>query len=301
MVERRKFQSPLIYWAIERERIRKNKESMLPPPWTEDPILQKYRFCNVRRQDDRVSQWLIGNVLNFAADFDDHMVFLKWVALCRWVNWPPTLGEILVHPGKDKFKDMVTYDHIKLKAIGAFIDKRCAEGEKAWTGAYMVRAPSKRKYPGIAKGSFVAEVVVGAMDKHKHALLEALNSDSAEAMWKVVCAIPNWGSFMAGQFVADLTYTSLLDHAYDLNTWAPQGPGSRRGFNRLLGRDLYAKIEQAEWLDKLQEWRVNIENQGIPHVNLMDTQNCLCEVDKYLRVKAGQGRPRSTYRPETAF
>ena len=43
-------------FGIERERIRKLKESGAPPPWTDDPILAKHRFCNVNVQDDRGSR-----------------------------------------------------------------------------------------------------------------------------------------------------------------------------------------------------------------------------------------------------
>src|SRR3990167_2469498 len=48
----------LNYYAtmIERERIRVKKERGDLPPWTEDPTLRKFRFCNVWRQDDRVSR-----------------------------------------------------------------------------------------------------------------------------------------------------------------------------------------------------------------------------------------------------
>ena len=50
-----------LYWIKERESIRKKKEAGNPKPWTDDPILQNYRFCNVRRMDDTVSQWLLKN------------------------------------------------------------------------------------------------------------------------------------------------------------------------------------------------------------------------------------------------
>ena len=49
---------PLFYWVAERERIRVRKESGQPFPWTDDPILATYRFCNVRREDDRVTIWV---------------------------------------------------------------------------------------------------------------------------------------------------------------------------------------------------------------------------------------------------
>lgn len=298
MAARKAFVSPLLHWATEREKIRLAKLAGEPQPWTTDPILQRYRFCNVRRKDDRVSQWLLYNVLRFCDDFDDREVFLLWVALCRWINWPPTLVSILTdNPG-----DLVTYDQINLPKIGERIDQLVQSDTKAWTGAYMVRAPSKRKYPGFTKGKFVAEVVVGALRERTLELLEAIAQQSAQETWLVLCSIPNWGSFMAGQVVADLTYTPLLDAAYDLNTWAPQGPGSKRGFNRLLGRPLRQKIADQEWSEQLQEWRGDLVGvTGLTDITLHDVQNCLCETDKYLRVKSGEGRPRSVYKPETAF
>lgn len=286
--------SPLIYWATERESIRLKKLEGLPPPWTTDPILQKYRFCNVQRKDDRVSQWLREHVLCNNDWYDQH-VFIKLVALCRWVNWPPTLMNIL---GSDKY---LTPSRIDLVGIGKFLDSNVKNGVKSWTGAYMVRAPSKRKFPGFTKGQFVSEVVVGAVDRFRCPLHGAISINHSRAVWEVLLSIPNWGSFMAGQVVADLTYTPLLSAAYDLNSWAPQGPGSTRGFNRLLGRPLKTKIEETEWLAHLQAWREQVVRATGLNLNLMDLQNCLCEVDKYLRVKYGEGRPRSTYKPETAY
>ena len=46
----------LVYFITEREAIRLKKEAGEPKPWTSDPILQQYRFCNVRRMDDKVSK-----------------------------------------------------------------------------------------------------------------------------------------------------------------------------------------------------------------------------------------------------
>ena len=299
MVERRKPASidPLLHWASEREKIRLKKLEGLPPPWTNDPFLNKYRFCNVRRRDDRVSQWLINNAYNCDDDMGRH-VFIQWVALCRWINWPPTL-EHIISDGH-----LLTNTSIDLPGIGDVIDDLVLEGDKAWTGAYMVRAPSKKKYPGVTKGRFVAETVVGALADRK--VFDKIGGDlltnqSCKATWENFVALNNWGSFMAGQVVADLTYTPLLSGAYDLCTWAPQGPGSKRGFNRLLGRPLKTKIEETEWTEKLQEWRWQVVKVTGLEINLMDLQNFLCETDKYLRVKYGEGRPRSTYKPESAY
>ena len=37
----------LLAWIVERESIRRKKERGLPRPWTLDPVLDGYRFCNV--------------------------------------------------------------------------------------------------------------------------------------------------------------------------------------------------------------------------------------------------------------
>ena len=45
----------LVYYINERESIRKLREAGYPKPWTQDKILQTYRFCNVNREDDTVT------------------------------------------------------------------------------------------------------------------------------------------------------------------------------------------------------------------------------------------------------
>ena len=80
----------VLYFVWEREAIRIAKENNYEGELTKDPILKQYRFCNVRRQDDRVSKWIINNVLS--RDFED-MWFAA--AICRYVNWPPAIANLL--------------------------------------------------------------------------------------------------------------------------------------------------------------------------------------------------------------
>jgi hypothetical protein len=292
-MERRRSIYPLLYWVREREELRKRKERG-EIPWTQDPILGKYRFCNVRRRDDRVSQWLIHNVLQYRHLGFTEWSFLQFTALCRWVNWPPML-KLLRDEGYWPARDL------DLPAIGARIDRACATGDKAWTGAYMVRADGT-----APKGKFVCEVVIGAgLEAVKQPLLLALRMKMLRPVWEALYSANNWGSFMAGQVVADWSYTPLLERAGDICHWAPVGPGSLRGYNRLLGLPLRSPApSEAEWCETLVEWRqAVIDDLGYEYVSLtlMDVQNSLCETDKYLRVKNGEGRPRSIYKPETSY
>lgn len=49
-------------WIFDRHRTKKVKDSGVPRPWTPNQILQEYKFCNIRREDDRESQYLIQNI-----------------------------------------------------------------------------------------------------------------------------------------------------------------------------------------------------------------------------------------------
>jgi hypothetical protein len=81
----------MAYWIEEREAIRLKREAGESKPWTQDPILLGYRFCNVRRMDDRVSRWLLEN---WYQPYLDHPSMLVNVALARFINNPPILQEI---------------------------------------------------------------------------------------------------------------------------------------------------------------------------------------------------------------
>jgi len=45
-------------FVCERELVRLRKEDGRPKPWTDDKVLQTYRFCNINRNDDTVSRWI---------------------------------------------------------------------------------------------------------------------------------------------------------------------------------------------------------------------------------------------------
>src|SRR5690348_10010405 len=53
------------YWrfAAERQRIFDRRRDDPTGPWTEDPILRQYKFCNTFRASDRISQYLIQRVI----------------------------------------------------------------------------------------------------------------------------------------------------------------------------------------------------------------------------------------------
>src|SRR3954452_21359493 len=74
------------YWrfAAERLRIFLQRSEGRPSPWTDDPILRQYKFCNTFRAADRVSQYLIRDVIYGprATDLAAEDTFLR-IALFR--------------------------------------------------------------------------------------------------------------------------------------------------------------------------------------------------------------------------
>lgn len=285
-----------LYWAMEREAIRLRRETGEKPPWTRDRILNTYRFCNVRRRDDRVSRWIEERVINGAHASGNGNGSTLWIelALARYVNWPDSINMLMEqHLWPDR-------PHPDWTAIGAALDHRVQAGYQTWTGAYMVRAESnpEASWYNWGKGRYVAEIVVGALWEERR-LIEPNLRFTVQRAHETLAGYYGWGSFMAGQVVADLTYTPYLAKAPDLYTWAPLGPGSARGINRLTGRELRAPLKQADALPIMLELREELIARHAPFADLTlhDVQNICCEVSKWWRVKFGEGRPRSLYRP----
>lgn len=284
----------LLHWISEREEIRKLKESGAPPPWTEDPILQTYRFCNVRRRHDKVSQWLINNFYTYAKDdpficrSDD---FLQFAALNRFINWPPTLLNVY----GAGWHGTTHYDP---KIITNAILNRQTRGEKIFSNAYMIRGGAEK---GVPKIPYIVEVTCGInIKRHAPVIRKALKTGSREKVALAFGFINNWGTFMSGQVTDDLTWSPLLANPVDDTTWAPIGPGSSKGFNRMLKKPLHTPIKPKEWSRKLQlfrKWIITELGDEFSDMTLHDVQNCLCEISKYCRVLEG-GRMKNTYKPK---
>lgn len=277
---------PFLYWINERESIRVKKEAGEPPPWTTDPILANYRFCNVRREDDRVTVWIRKNIREPYADHP-HL----WFMLCaaRWINWPATLGELIAEGA------WPSYNGFQPKHMTEVLEARSARGDKCFTGAYIIRGAF-----GMPKARSVAEMTLGTLwwDKLK---LAPLMGTSLQTAHTELMDYPYWGPFMSYQAVVDMRYcSSLLATAPDVNTWAAAGPGTLRGLNRLHGRRYDQALNQTQALSELLELYTllkghsSVKRLGLD-IDLSDVLNCCCEIDKMLRLKNGEGSVRAKY------
>lgn len=281
----------LVEFVNEREQVRLNKDRGFLQPYTLDPILAKYRFCNVRRKDDRVSQWLLKN---YYKDVSGDVWFRALLA--RLINWPPTLlylmDKLVIPRRAEDFNSYLFIEAMK---------ELEARKEKIYSSAYIV-------YPTMVKGNTksvnLCEYIIKPTIDMASKMRGAVASGSIKHTTNQLAEAFGIQTFIAGQVSADLTYLRFqLDNAIDLYSWAPMGPGSQRGLNRLHERKLLKVITENRFNQELVEAREIIikSNEALKDLTLHDCQNIMCEFDKYQRVKTGEGKPRQNYKHTTEF
>lgn len=266
----------LLLWIQERECIRVKKECGKPKPWTNDPVLRDYKFCNVRREDDRVSRWVQREWL---APNEGSPNFAFAACMARHFNWPDTL-QLIGFPSGVSFDSQDVKERIKYAR-----DKR---GAKIYTGAYTVSTCGR----SMDKVDYSIDIVLAPMFR---AIRNPKEGETVQDYWKYLQQFEGFSSFMAGQVVADLKMFAPLNTAPDRWSWAPLGPGSIRGLNRMYDRKLTAPLKQEEGLKMLLNIQEIIRTNLSMNMALHNVQNCLCELDKYMRLKYDGGKVRSKY------
>lgn len=286
---------PLWYWMAERHKIYLRKRDGAEAPWTKDKILQEYRFCNVFRELDTVTIWIRENIREVYPDSKNLWFML---AIARTINWPPTLYEIM----QAGLWNRQTWEW---QAVADLLDERMERGSKVYTGAYMIRAESdpSNEWYNKTKQEYIAGCVLGNLWNDRKAIQTYfdLPFTSLEGAHDLFMDYHGWGPFMAYELVTDLRHTRYLNEAPDTTTWANAGPGALRGLNRLRGVDPQTPMSQTEANDRMHQLLVECHKHEelcfifdeIPEMR--DIEHSLCETDKYLRVKNGEGRPRAKY------
>jgi hypothetical protein len=267
------------HWIVEREKCRVGRENNLPKPWSTDPILQSYRFCNVRREDDKVTKW-IKDHWRAPYNGNEHMVLA--MVMARTINWPETLDDI-GFPLFSKFLFAQWLSEVRVK-----MKSRRERGLKVWTGAYLVSTNGN----SMDKIDYILDRVWTPiyLKMQVPAALETL-----EEFHKRLMKFDGMGSFMAAQVVADLKHTCVLNHCVDWHSWSAIGPGSRRGLNRYFARKLEGTIATPQYHREIAMLQYAVQQNCGLNLAAQDIQNCLCEYDKYVRVYNGEGKPRSMY------
>lgn len=286
------------YWqfASERQNIFFNRFHGRPRPWTDDPILDRYKFTNAYRASDRVSQYLIRHVIYSGSQVPRELFFR--IILFKLFNRIETWERLVAVFGELSARDFKPsrYDEILTTAMQA--------GETLYSGAYIMPSGDAR-WRQDRKHRMHLQLLEYMLSLH---LPERIaRSRSMQEVFELLKSVPTIGDFLAYQFATDLNYSTLVE--FDEREFVVPGPGAKDGIRKcfstlggLTEADLIRFIcdrQEDEFRSRSLRFQYLFERP----LQLIDCQNLFCEVDKYARVyhpdvrgKTGRSRIKQRFR-----
>jgi hypothetical protein len=287
------------YWefAAERQRMLLRRLGGELPPWTADGILATYRFTNVYRAADRVSQYLIRNVI-YAGDQSRQEVFFRLILfkIFNKISTWETIVDAMGIPSYAGF-DFETYDNL--------LSDLMQRGVSIYSAAYIM--PSGKSYFGSQRKHQNHLLLIQMMMKEKLAL-KISESRRMSEVFELLKSYPTIGDFLAYQFAIDINYSELTD--FSENEFVVAGPGARDGISKCfsdLGGLAEADIIRLMTERQQEEFASrNLEMDSLwgRDLHLIDIQNVFCEISKYARVRhpeyvgnAGRSKIKQQFQP----
>ena len=283
------------YWrlAAERQEIFFRRMLGKPAPWTNDPVLLEYKFCNAYRASDRTSQFLIRNVIYNGSKARDEVIFRVLLfkifnKIETWQGLVKRLGEV----------SLSSFDFDKYsRALQGILDS----GQPVYTSAYMSCA---NKAFGFSRKHLNHLALVERMCVKDAVHDRIVNAKGMEEAFLILREYPLIGDFMAYQLATDINYSGAVD--WSENSFTIAGPGAKRGIAKCFA----GKVDEAEAIKWMQENQgqeferlgLNFKTLFGRELQLIDCQNLFCETDKYSRVafpglKSNRKRIKARFAP----
>lgn len=275
---RRLISSPVLtsYWKLarERQRVYFSRLTGNPAPWTNDPVVGRYRFTNAYRAADRVSQDLLRVQYSGTQDGRD-LVFRT--LLFRFFNKPSTWDLL------ERGLGPLVFDEFAVGRYAVLLNEALARGQRLYSAAYILPPPH-----------------LGAARKHENhlRLIQYMMDDgfadklyqaqTLEAVYMLIRSYPSLGPFLSFQLTIDLNYSSTM--SFDEDDFVVAGPGARSGIRKcFLSTGGLSDEDIIRWMVDTQESQcadlgLDFDNLFGRRLKLIDCQNLFCETDKYARV-----------------
>ena len=267
------------YWkfAAERQSIFFKRLEETMPPWTNDNILRLFKFTNAYRAIDRVSQYLIKEVIYNGDQAPNEvlfriLLFKLFNKIDTWQSLKKVVGEIRY----DTY-DFGIYNHI--------LDNLKAQGKTIYSGAYIM-ASGKSAFGHEYKHQNHLRLLESIMTEP--ARTNILNSKTLEELYNTLKSFPSIGSFLAYQYAIDLNYSNLTN--FSEMDFVKAGPGAKDGIRKcFVNLGGYSEEDIIKWMTDRQfiefdRLEINFQDLWGRPLQLIDCQNIFCEVDKYARV-----------------
>ena len=284
------------YWhfAARRQDVYLKRLAGEPPPWTDDPIIGAWRFTNVYRASDRVSQYLIREVI-YGGDSDPHETVFR-ILLFKWFNRIDTWEFMTQRLGP------LRLDSFNPAVAERTLTEARVSGRRIYSAAYIV--PPVPGEPAPKHAGHLALTMRMLDAGITDAIIAA---GSLEGVYRWLRAWPGVGDFLAYQMAIDLNYSAVID--YDEDEFVMPGPGAVDGVAKAWleasPRDAARLIQITKDEQDEQFARVGVPFAGLfgRPLKLIDCQNLYCELSKYARVAhpdavgpSGRTRIKQVYR-----
>jgi hypothetical protein len=269
-------------------------------PWSDDPILRTFKFCNVFRALDRVSQYLIGEVAYGADATTAPLDRIFQLVAFRTFSKIETWREVSAILG-----GVPRLEHLRSGAFEQALDEVKTRMGGLYTGAFILCATKAfgfdekhRNHVALFRHMFV-----------DHACAErALRAPSLEALVALLQSFPLMGPFMAYQTAIDLNYSDLF--SFDENDYVQAGPGALRGLRKaFVSLGDYSPSDAIRWMVERQRDefnRLGLRFEGLfgRPLHAIDCQGLFCELDKYCReafpeLASARTRIKARYKPSS--
>lgn len=290
------------YWrlAAERQAIFFKRLHQEPAPWTDDSILQQHKFTNAYRASDRVSQYLIRNVIYDGEQNGPELVFrtLLFKIFNRIETWELLVSRL----------GSICYKTYRFRDYDTILTEAMESKSRIYSAAYIMPSGGALCVDG-RKHRMHLRLLEQMMQDGLPARLE--HAQSLREAFEILRSYPTLGDFLAYQYVIDLNYSSLM--GFSENDFVMPGPGAldgiRKCFSSLGGLTeaqiirVVAERQQAEF----ERLGLNFQSLWGRDLHLIDCQNLFCEVDKYARVhhpefsgRTGRTRIKQAFNPTSA-
>lgn len=274
------------YWhfAVKRQDVFMKRVCGNPAPWTDDPIISAHKFTNAYRASDRVSQYLIKNVL-YEGSQDVEEIFFRTI-LFKIFNRIETWETL-----KESFGE-ITWKKFNHKKYASVFDSVMAQKHSLYSAAYIMPSPSfgnERKHRNhLELLSFMMKNKVPKM------ITEAKN---LKDVYAVLRSQPSFGDFLAFQFTIDLNYSTISN--FEESEFVVAGPGAKDGISKCFSDT--AGLNEAELIhvvtkmadSEFDRLGLNFQNLWGRPLQPIDCQNIFCEISKYARVAHPEYRGES--------
>ena len=240
------------YWrfATERQNIFFRRYEGQPGPWTQDPVLLKHKFTNVYRASDRVSQYLIREVIYKGVQTPNEWFFRT--ILFKIFNKIETWECLVARFGIPTWE---SYEH---GAYTAALTKQKAK-EPIYSAAYMMPQPALGADTKHENHLFLLEKMM--RDELPYRLI--VDCPDMEDAYEKLLSYPSVGPFLAYQYVIDPRRYTSLPSTRSCSTLPPHAettctPCRQRRINR-------RRQGSALWLGEgLTRWKAQGRNFGTP-------------------------------------